>query len=300
MKLLISGDWHLTDKAPENRVDNYGDACLGKAEFILQTAKELECNYILQPADFFDSPNPSYELFTKVVKLISNYSTITILTAFGQHDLRYRNPRNTALRALETSCQNVMVGVPLLFPTHPKEIVIKCIGWNEDIPEPTPNAFNILVIHRMIVDEKIWEGQTDFEYANIFLKKNKFDLIVSGDNHKYFVAESGKRLLVNCGGLMRSSIDQVKHEPTLVFFDTEHPDKWYNIDIPIEPAEKVFRMDMVEKTKERNEKLDSFIEGLSTHKEMGMSFGDNLAEYMKTNKIDKAVQDIIWEGMQNG
>jgi DNA repair exonuclease SbcCD nuclease subunit len=296
MKLLICGDTHLIDKAPENRIDDYAEAGMEKFQFTLHTAKELGCTLISQPGDLFDSPNPSYSLFSKVVKMIKRIHPIWFATVYGQHDLRYRNRENTALKALEVACSgNFLLECNDRFQDP---VYISSAGWGEPIPEPIVGKFNILITHRMIVDEKIWEGQTDFDYANVFLMKHKFDLIVSGDNHKYFIAEHGKRLLVNCGSMMRSSINQIDHIPTLVFFDTENPEAWYNIDIPIKPVKEVFNMETVIKTQERDEKLDAFVSGLSEHKEMGLSFGDNLSAYMKENKIDKAVKSIIEEGMR--
>ena len=296
MKILITGDWHLTDKQPENRIDDYAEAVLTKLQFIIDTAKELGCCLIIQPGDLFDSPNPSYSLFSKVAKAIKRIHPIWVATVWGQHDLRYRNKGDTALKALEISCSgNLLLELNDRFQDP---VTIHSAGWEEAVPKPIDGKFNILITHRMIVNEKIWEGQTDFDYANVFLLKHPFNLIVSGDNHKYFIAEHGKRLLVNCGSMMRSSINQIDHIPTLVFFDTDNPEGWYNIDIPIKHVKEVFNMETVIKTQERDEKLDAFVSGLSENKEMGLSFGDNLSAYMKENKIDSAVKDIIEEGMR--
>ncbi len=40
MKLLFTGDWHLTSKRPENRIDDYWETCKRKIIFILQYAKD--------------------------------------------------------------------------------------------------------------------------------------------------------------------------------------------------------------------------------------------------------------------
>ncbi len=293
--MLLTGDLHLSEKTPEKRIDNYAEACLDKFKFILDQAKAKKVDAILQPGDFFDSPNPSYLLFKKITQLI-NDTGIPIITTFGQHDLRYRNRENTALNALSASSPYVFVNkVPRSFDDN--KVNIQISGWEESIPKPKLKAFNILITHRMIVNEKIWEGQESFEYANSFLKEHKFDLIISGDNHTFFHNQILKRWLINCGSMMRSNIAQTEHFPKIIFFDTE-TSSWKDVVIPIKPVEEIFEMEQIIKTKEHDKKLEAFVEGLSQHKEMELSFSDNLFNYMKENKIDPAIQNIITEGMK--
>ena len=291
MNILLTGDFHLTDKTPENRIDDYPETGLKKLKFNLDLAKEKKVRWILQPGDFFDSPNPSYSLFTKVVRMINEYG-IPIYTVFGQHDLRYRNVNNTGLLALSASCPNVLLNPNSIGG----EISIQSAGWEEDVPKPRVGKYNILITHKMIVKEKLWKDQEDFTYANAFLKANKYDLIVSGDNHQFFVENIGNRWLINCGSMMRSTIAQIEHFPRVLLYEIP-TNNWTEIDIPIKPAEEVFKIEQVIKTKERDEKLEAFVEGLSVHKEMGLSFEDNLNSYLIANEISQPIQDIIKENL---
>jgi hypothetical protein len=150
----------------------------------------------------------------------------------------------------------------------------------------------------MIVDEKLWEDQEDFENAHDFLKEHKFDLIVSGDNHRFLTDNISNRWIINCGSMLRSTIDQIKHTPTIMLFDTQTA-ILSEIKIPIKSAEEVFKMEQVIKAKERNDKMEAFVEKLSNDfvKDMGLSFGDNLDIYMKANRIDDSIKTIIRENM---
>jgi DNA repair protein SbcD/Mre11 len=291
MNILLTGDLHLTDKTPENRIDNYPETVLNKFKFILNFAKEKKVKFILQPGDLFDSPNPSYSLFTKVVRMINEHE-IPIYTVFGQHDLRYRNSGNTGLLALSASCPDMILNPNSIGG----EISIQSAGWEEIIPKPRVSKYNILITHRMIIHKKLWEGQEDYEIGSEFLKTHKFDLIVSGDNHQFFIENIGKRWLINCGSMMRSTIAQTEHFPCVMLYDTATVD-WSEINIPIKPAEEVFKMEQVMKTKERDEKLEAFVEGLSSHKEMGLSFEENLLSYMAANNVDPSIQEIIRRNM---
>ena len=287
MKFLNTGDWHITDKRPENRIDNYWKTILRKINFIMTTAKNRKVDYILQPGDLTDTPALSYEAFSEIIDLI----TTTTITTWGQHDLRFRHQRNTALRALSKST-NIEILSNGCGIYNAGVNIIGC-AYNEEIPNlKEGDDFNILLIHKMIVEEKIWNAQQEFEWANSFLRRNKFDLIVSGDNHQYFTATTGKRFLFNCGSLLRSSIAQIDHQPKIIIFDTDTR-KYEIIDVPIEPAEKVFKLSNVIKEKERDEKIEAFVNGLSEQKEMSLSFEDNLNIYVKENKIDSKIVDII-------
>lgn len=293
MKILITGDLHLTNKRPENRRDDYESAVLNKLSFLLYTAENESCNCILQPGDFSDSPNLSYDFFVKVLSCVKK-TRLPIFTCWGQHDMRYRTKENTFLSALIEACPSVQI--PSDFePLSSLEADIYSSSFGEEIPKISdPGKFNILITHRMIIDQKLWEGQTDFQYANSFLRTNKFNLIVSGDNHKTFYYKIGDRYLFNLGSMLRSNIRQIDHKPVSVIFDTET--KYFSwVPIPTEDSQKVFSIEKIEREREVNKELANFISSLSEQKEIGLSFMDNLNEYAKINSIDQKVIDIIKE-----
>ncbi len=298
MKLLLTGDWHLTSKRPENRIDDYWNNCKSKIMFILQYAKENNIEFILQPGDFTDSPFMSWFDFSEIVNII-NYNNINIFTCYGQHDLRYRTKGNTALDALFTSCNSIM----LLDDRNQlieEGIHIYSASYGMDIPEiKNKDKFNILIIHKMILQDKLWEGQTEYSDASNFLRTNNFDVVVSGDNHQGFIHHSKTldRTLFNCGALMRNSVALVDHQPFIVIYDTDTR-KYEKIMIPIEPPEKVFNLEKVTKEKEKNENLEAFVSGLSEHKEVGLKFEDNLNFYLNEIKAEQKIRDIIEEAKQ--
>jgi DNA repair exonuclease SbcCD nuclease subunit len=299
MRFLSCPDIHLTEKRPQNRTDDYEATVLRKFRFILDTADENNCDVILQPGDLFDNPKPSYAFYSQIVSHLKGFD-FSIFTIFGQHDLKYRNPEDTALWTLNISIDDLIVlsqkhdSEPIIFSG---KIGIQGCGWEEERPEPFPGKFNILLIHKMIVDDKLWADQEHFEYANGFLRDHKFDLIVSGDNHQSFtkIARGGKTL-INCGSMMRSTIAQIDHQPRVIIYDTETR-AFENVFIPIEPAEDVFKMNKVETEKERNTNLEAFVSGLSEHKDMGLNFGDNLQAYVIENKLGNEIYELLKRGM---
>ena len=286
MKLVILGDLHIRSSNPENRIDNYKEAMFNKIKYIYECGDVLlkEREFVsLQPGDFFDNPVQSNAMLTDCFSLFEHANLHSI---YGQHDLKFRNKGNTALDVLiaggivKNSEQT----------TLSESVFLYSCSYNETIPEIKTKGFNILMIHKMIVEEKLWEGQVEYEWANTILRRTKFDLIVSGDNHQSFFVEHKGRHLINCGSLMRTTKAQINHKPCYVVYNTDTMK--YSIKyIPVQPAEEVFDMQKIELEKERDEKLIAFVDGLIEGEEMDLLFERNI-DAIK-NKISKEVMTII-------
>jgi len=304
MKILITGDWHLTDKTPRNRIDDYPSTQVRKIARIVGSAVNYRCPYILQPGDMFDSfRSPDILKSSYIEKFLNSKlnDNITILTVPGQHDMRYHNSdiRNTPMGVLISS-----KAINILGPTEPRilidpgsRIIFYGSGWNEDIPEikDFPDFIHIWVTHRMVIDEKLWEGQTDYEKGDLLLKRTKFDLIVTGDNHKSFYYKKDDRWLINCGSLMRSTIDQISHDPCIWMYDTETREA-VKASLGATPIQEVMKIDEIEEEKEKNEQLLAFVEGLKEDTELeGVNFKKNLYSFINTNKVESEIKEMIEE-----
>jgi hypothetical protein len=175
-------------------------------------------------------------------------------------------------------------------------------SWYEDILKNvlTTNVFNILILHKMVIENaKMWEGQEGHTFGNILLKTLPFDLIISADNHLHFLINNRSKRLVNCGSLLRSNIDQINHKPVVYILDTDTKvleRHW----VPCEPFEQVFDMAKVSAEKERDEKMEAFVDRLTGEAELeGLDFIKNMYTFVRKNKeeIDEATQEIIEEVM---
>jgi len=225
MKFLLTGDWHIRERNSRSRT-NVVAAVFHKVEHILQRATEEEVDAILQPGDFFDTSKPSWSLFGGVVSLLEKYEVgkrFQILTIPGQHDQENHlaDIKNTPIGLLE---RLGYVKIPTATPITMGNYKVYGAGWGADIPTPVLRATKqppktILLTHRMVIDEKLWNKQEDFDRANILLRHHDFDLFVCGDNHNYHTAKLAGRYLVNCGSLVRTNIDQINHEPTIFFYE---------------------------------------------------------------------------------
>jgi len=299
MKFLCTGDWHIDTNKPERRTDDYWKTVQNKLSFILHLAVE-EKAVILQPGDFFNTHKANDFLKRYIIHRLRSLD-LTVLTVFGQHDLRYHSSdvKNTPLGVLQAADVACVLDFD---PIEYKDVSVYGTSWYEDVPKPVDSKIvNILVTHKMIVkNEKVWEGQEDATMGNIFLKGSGYDLIVSGDNHQHFTitTRSGKHL-VNCGSLLRTAIDQSDHVPMVYIYGTK-ANTLTPYEVPHEPFTKVFDMKKYEEEKVKDEKMEAFFERLNGEVELeGLDFIVNMDTFVKENdeEIDDLTLDIIEEVM---
>lgn len=301
MKILIMGDFHYTLKQPGSRRDNVGEVFDNKFAEICSLVSTNEVDVLVQPGDLFDSHKANDETKSAIMNIFNHRfpkEKTDFLTIFGQHDLRYHqsNIMNTPLHLLNVADYVKILGHrPLRYNKGKECIDFYGASWFEEIPAPEKkDNFNILVIHKMVIDEKIWEGQEDFVRHNILLKTQRdYDLIICGDNHKTFTAQSGNRFLVNPGCLIRTRIDQEDHRPCVFYFDTVIGElQKYNLSI--DPFNEVIRYEEGVKEKEENHMLERYAAALKSNTQLtGINYRKNVHKYIKENG------DEVTLGMQN-
>ena len=270
-QLIATGDWHLTEYRPRSRKDDYISAMIAKIKFIA----DMKADRILNPGDVTDSHEFPDKFKTKWISRLSK----RIICVPGQHDLRYHTSGivNTPLGVLSEAVGFKIIhntDGPFTMQKHvrtalgSKEVSVYGAGWNKKIPEIIDmEAYNILLTHRMVIESKLWDKQESYDVAGSLLRRNKFDLIVSGDNHQSFHYERDGKMLINCGSLMRSKIDQVDHKPCVWVIDTDKK-SYEQIFIPIAPAEEVFNVEEVEIIKARNNRLDTLKDSFKNRKKL--------------------------------
>ncbi|MDY6957782.1 MAG: metallophosphoesterase [Halobacteriota archaeon] len=302
MKFLLTGDLHLTDKSPKKRIDDFVKAQNSKMMQIIDIYKGQKCECILQPGDLFDSHKAS-DYIKQFWMNIFKTNKVDLFCVFGQHDLRYHtsNIDNTPIRVLNRA-GNVHIlnqkpeandwGLDIGFAIYGQ-------SWFEKTPKiKEEGPFNILVVHKQFyTSKKDWPTQ-DQEGTNAtsFLKKHPFDLVVAGDNHRFFKVTYKNQTLLNLGSLMRTKIDQANHKPRVAIFDTETREIKI-IKLDVKPFEKVFDMAKEKEEEERSESLQTFIKELKTStKSKKLDFISKLKDARDTT--DEGVAQVLDQVMQ--
>lgn len=293
MKFLCTSDWHLRTTSPRYRTDDYLGTLFDKIKWIFDLAKKERCTAILHGGDVCDSPDQSNTVIVTIIKLCRQYKIPLYVTA-GQHDLLYRKFSNTTLAVLvEAGVVTLLNSTPI---KHDGNIYIYGASWEEQIPKvEEPDATNLLIIHKMIVQDKpLWAEQVEYTKADTLLKEyTDYKLINSGDNHNSFTYRTTNQTLVNVGSLMRTTIAQKNHTPCTYLYNSETNEVTQH-KIPIHPIEEVMNLELADERKERNEALEAFMTGLSSEYKVELSFEDNLTNLMKANNVDREIQGIAY------
>jgi len=297
MRILILSDCHLRDTNPRNRQDNYYQTGLDKLDWCFGLAKINKCSFVLQAGDLTDNPRSSYRLISAILNLLHKHN-VKVYSITGQHDRRHHTSdlSNVPMTVLQTNFNKFE-----LLNSNPictDNLNIYGSSFGEEIPKILDkDKFNILVTHRMVIGEdKLWEGQESCVTARTLLAKNKFNLIVSGDNHQFFTSEYQGRHLLNLGSLLRSTSAQIDHKPKVAIFDTD-TNTYELFDVPIKSAPIVFNLDEI-KSKNKialeTDKIKEYISLLSNKDEKTTyDYVNNLHEFMEQNQTNDVVKEIV-------
>ena len=302
MKYAIIGDLHARMNRPARRTDvSYQETLFGKLQWCLEFCYNNKIKYLLQPGDFFDSFNINPTLMHDMISMLREFkelSNVTIVTIHGQHDLRYhqKNYNATPLGIMKAAEAVIVLSHGEQYWTASDHFIHGC-NWEEEPLTPSRKGTSTLLIHKMLIDKPLWPGQ-DATYGDRFLFNNPYDLIVSGDNHKKFMCELNNRFLINPGSVMRSSIDQINHTPTLfVYYSVKKSIEEHLI--PCKPIEEVMDLSGAGAEKEHDRELREFVDKLRDDVEIaGLDYLTNLSEYIKAQGIPSNVTNLIDEAIR--
>ena len=287
---ILAADNHLRSDIPRNRIDDFTGAMKKKFEFILALGTEYHCP-ILISGDLGHRSTWPWPLYSWFVKTIKKYDA-DIICIPGQHD-----EPNHKLDKLDESPMGVsdMTDVTTVLTGNyvpGKKMNVYGFPWEFKITKPYSHAVpNIAMTHQMVIEDKPeWKGQ-EGAMAKALLKNNDFDLILSGDNHKPFVAKYRNKILVNPGSMMRSNIDQADHKPRVYLYDAKKNDV-KPVYLPIE--KDVFK-EAGENSEDRKKRFEAFIENIKEDKSNTISFEDNAKSHFKNNRTRKNIEERVWE-----
>jgi predicted MPP superfamily phosphohydrolase len=320
MKLLLLSDVHLSSKTPIGRLDDYRKTCLRKFEYVLKYAQKIDA-MILQAGDLFDKPRDWFILLD-VIKLLKKYEC-KLYCVYGQHDTYMYSVENREYTAMGVLAKNNLVQILDQYPHgYEDEFEINGISFSTNFGIPkfaNKHKPAFLVAHATISDQAIYPGQRYYSAKKFLEDHPYYDLILCADIHRHFYFKQvdtlkhysgfkkgvdkefplNARYLVNTGPMMRKEASHYNfaHEPCFYVYDTETK-KLSRGKIPCEPAKKVLSRKHIESSVESDTMLETFIAAVRDDKmEVGANLIDNIHAFLKKNKIDKTICDILEEVM---
>jgi hypothetical protein len=153
---------------------------------------------------------------------------------------------------------------------------------------------NILVWHHLTYLKPPFPGATG-GMAESIIRKNPFDLILTGDNHQAFTIEYKGRRLVNPGNMTRQTAKQIDFKPRVYL--------WYAKDNSVKPIylpikEGVISREHIEQKQERDNRISAFISKLNTDYVTSITFKENIDRFFKVNKVEQPIMDIIYKSLE--
>ena len=305
-QIALLSDPHWMLRSPVGRTDDILVALKRKWTALLDWCAAKQAPLLIA-GDFTHGPR-SWYLLPELLRFLSEWD-VRIYVIFGQHDTYMYSEATRSATVLGALIAAGVVEPLGVWGTELYEDV-KVFGCNygETVDEleevrVTSAEINILVVHQMIVPNKVWSTQEEYIYAPEFLNKNpQFDLILCGDCHRKFKFNSvdrKKRIICNTGPLARYEADayNFKHEPGFFVYDTdERKAVWHTL--PHGKAENVLSRSHLDKEEIRSAQLDEFIHAVRSGKvRKGAKFIDNLrALIAKENARDvREVKQILAE-----
>lgn len=296
LAVLIS-DIHLSEKAPVARSaePDWFAAMARPLRVVKRLAKKMNVPVICA-GDVFDRAQPTSRLINFALdELPAMYSVP------GQHDLPFHE-----YAAMELSAYGTMVKVGRINTLDPFKythipagnglISAFAFPWNHAISPVDSMApgLRLAVVHEYIWADSntSYPGAKEEQSVSGFRKRLKgYDCALFGDNHKGFLAKSGKCTVYNHGGFMSRKTDEreatpgygilysdgsVKHVP----FDTSD-DRWTDDIVSAKSVEEV------------EGHMADFIKELKTAGHTDLDFREALHHYFKTYDVSPGARKIL-------
>jgi len=301
-KFIITADWHLRSQRPRCRLDDdWLETQRNALTLIANEANEYEADVIVI-GDIFHSTN---ETTNEVIGLVQEFA-LTLETTnqklyilAGNHDLLQHNLDN-----IHRSAFNILIHSKNIY--HLKQLDI----WhNEEFNKMRISASNFgaddkldaeIVFKHVLCfpeNEKIPPNDKIVKPSELFAQFENAKYIFTGDYHRQFVYEKGKKKLLNPGCLLRQAADMIDYGPGVFFIDFENGKLKYEI-LPIPDDEKMVTDEYLEKEEMRNNRIEAFIERIKENEQVTFDFIENVHNLMKNNKIENEIKNTILELME--
>jgi len=296
--LIITSDLHLRDDQPICRTDNFWETQLQKIIWLNQLQNNYDSIPIVCAGDIFHKAKPSPKLLALAIEYLPHMYVIP-----GNHDL----PNHT-MNSFHECGLNVLITAgksTIVNSTNQNSIILQSLrptisldglpyGIENDSLKPKKtngNTTSILLLHVYNYLEKPKWIDKGTSYNSILKKYPNFGIVITGDNHDSFYKKMGERWIINPGCFTRQRLDEKEYEPSVYLYYT-HNNTVERVKISTE--KDTFTDIHVSEYKDKNERIDLFVESLKQTKDISLSFEDNLKRFIAKNKLNEKTIDKLW------
>jgi len=259
-------DWHLSDKPPGRRQDDYRKALFEKIEFVRKLTEEVK-GVALCGADVFHIKNPkssanSFSLLVETLHALRRFPYQGVWGTVGNHDLSYDNmstlPSQPLGLLIAAGVYRNLVGQPEIFtnrdgttrvqvetfPYASGELTLKRLLATG--PRPAGIDYRIGLVHAYGQPGNGGDmfGERKIGYSE--LKDLDYDLLLWGHDHSRHETETvGKITHINLGSMARAAFasDEVERPVVAVALSFAPGGFTYReVPIPVKPLEIAFKL----------------------------------------------------------
>lgn len=298
IKLIFVADLHLSSTAPIARSK---EPCWFEAMKRplrqLQALADDSGAPIVCAGDVFDRWNPSPELLNFALDELPFMYSIP-----GQHDLpyhRYDDIRRSGYWTLVKAGK--IHHLPDTNVVHPNPTIslqgFRFGGELRPNIEKSPLVLDVAVVHQYLWKEgkSYANPNPEHHYRKTRMLLEGFDIAVFGDNHIPFSVPLARgTTILNCGSLMRRTIDQINYRPRIWYIT--HTDACHQLQTETVDIEKDI-IEVGDKTKV-DPNIEKFVRDLKHHKLTSYDFRSQVIEYIEKNKVSPRVSKIIYSLME--
>lgn len=280
ISFLVRTDVHISDRAPESRVDDYLEATLGKLEKIGELARTLKVTAVLDNGDFFHSKaatKNSHALVRRVAEVHSAYPC-PVYENPGNHDFPYSNVDFIDRQPLGVLFATGVFGRMTDITFEDEDLKVRVVGFPYK-PEFTVEEFDIergdedflIVAAHTFASPKGGEAfGREIALSYEHLAECTPDCFIFGHWHiDQGIKEFGGKTFVNLGSLTRGSLthDNLNRIPRIGYLRLEKVDgvvQFHHeaIEMEVRPAGEIFDLETHARLKEEQEDIDRFIQTL--------------------------------------
>lgn len=281
---ILTGDWHLREDQPVCRTDNFEEAQWKKLKFIYDLQIKHRCP-VLHSGDLFHHWKSSPSLLYKTMECLP----IDFRSVIGNHDV----PQHSLDLVTKS-------GIGVLDKAIDGDLLFDGCHFGQIPTEPSvligESKRSVLVWHIMTYQAKEpYPGCPAPKASKILRQYPDYDLILTGDNHQPFVEEYQGRILVNPGCITRQTTAFTDFKPRVYLYYAE-TNTVEAVFLPI--VENVISRDHIDKTQNRDERIDAFVSKLTGEWDTGVSFEENLERFAVINEIRESVMQIVRKAIE--
>lgn len=296
-KAIFYTDFHLANKRPINRNDDFSANQIAKLREIYDTAKQRGVDFVLFGGDFFNTHRIyQFDLISAALDIMCGSGLITYAVQ-GQHDL-IGHQRDTYQKSTLAFVERYSRGAftSIWEPLVLGDFNIHACHWFDDLEaclkKPKVSGKNsVLVAHKSITMKK-------HPFPTILTKniKSDFELILSGDIHSgHEIHNIDGTTFYNPGCITRLKVNDKNRTPSFALIESGSKIKIEEIALKSVKQDvwTINPLEELENSQSRNEVGDKFFDEISELEADSVDLADLIRKFAAQKKINREIVDYI-------